>query len=146
MISRLLAALAALAAPAAALADPCVAPLPKAGTAFSGQVRYVGDGDSLCVGPTADPRTWVEVRLADFYAPELKEPQGRRAKAALSELAMGRRLDCRSGKRSYDRVVARCRLDGADVGDLLRRRGVPEGGRGKAAAGLSEAERELRRR
>src|SRR5690606_28948058 len=123
---RLLAApalAAALALPAAALADPCVAPLPKAGTEFSGPVRYVGDGDSLCVGPTADPRTWVEVRLADFYAPELSTAEGRRAKAGLARLAMGRKVACTSGKRSYDRVVATCRLDGTAIGDLLRRRG-----------------------
>lgn len=130
MSLRILCFVGALASPAVAFADPCTAPLPKAGTEFSGPVRYVGDGDSLCVGATADPRTWVEVRLADFYAPELKAPQGRRAKAALSQLALGRRLDCKSGKRSYDRVVANCRLRGAAVGDLLRKRGVPEGGRG----------------
>lgn len=54
-----------------AYADPCKAPLPaQAGVQFSGTVRYVGDGDSLCVGRTADPNTWIEVRLADFNAPE----------------------------------------------------------------------------
>ena len=38
-------------ATASALADPCEAPLPRrAGETFSGAVRYVGDGDSLCIG------------------------------------------------------------------------------------------------
>lgn len=38
-----------------ARADPCEAPLPtEAGAVFSGEVRYVGDGDSLCVGSTGD--------------------------------------------------------------------------------------------
>lgn len=36
-----------LTASQSALADPCTAPLPSRGTDFSGQVRYVGDGDSL---------------------------------------------------------------------------------------------------
>jgi len=53
-------------AAAAARADPCEAPLPRFGESFVGVVRYVGDGDSLCVGPTLDPTSWIEVRLADF--------------------------------------------------------------------------------
>lgn len=111
-----------------ALADPCEAPLPKPGQAFAGPVRYVGDGDSLCVdGPTG----LVEVRIADFYAPELHAPGGRQAKAALERIAMGRRVECRAGKRSYDRVVARCTLAGISLGDRMRRAGVQEGGRGR---------------
>lgn len=65
---------------APAQADPCEGPLPSAaGQKFEGLVRYVGDGDSLCVGQAADPGTWIEVRLADFDAPELHAPEGRRA-------------------------------------------------------------------
>lgn len=117
--------------PALAHADPCVAPLPAPGASFSGPVRYVGDGDSLCVGLSANPTSWIEVRLADFYAPELHANGGAQAKAALEALTRGRSLACRAGRRSYDRVVARCTLDGASVGDLMRRRGVAEGGRGR---------------
>ncbi len=120
----------ALAVPHLARADPCTAALPPAGTVFSGAVRYVGDGDSLCVGPSADPATWIEVRLSDFYAPELAAPGGHEAKKALSDLAEGKMVRCRAGKRSYDRVVAHCSLNGADLGDQLRRRGVIEGGNG----------------
>ena len=43
----------AWAAPASA--DPCAGALPSKGTAFSGVVRYVGDGDGLCVGPAGRP-------------------------------------------------------------------------------------------
>jgi endonuclease YncB( thermonuclease family) len=114
-----------------ALADPCEAPLPRQGASFAGVVRYVGDGDSLCVGPGEDPRTWIEVRLADFYAPELQEPGGREAKAALSRIALGKRAVCVAGRRSYDRVVAACTFDRRPVGDLMRRAGVREGGRGR---------------
>lgn len=134
-MKRLLLALPLLLLPTAALADPCEGRLPsRAGETFSGPVRYIGDGDSLCVGPTADPATWIEVRLSDFDAPELNRPGGRDARDRLSRLVRGRRLDCtavrgRSGRVIvYDRVIAACRLGGRGVGDLLRASGGREGG------------------
>ncbi len=114
-----------------ALADPCEGKLPAPGTRFSGVVRYVGDGDSLCVGPARQPERWIEIRLADFSAPELNEPGGRDARRALEELTRGRTLLCRAGKRSYDRVIAHCTLGGVALGDRLRAAGVAEGGRGR---------------
>jgi micrococcal nuclease len=99
--------------------------------AFSGPVVYVGDGDSLCVALGPSPAEWVEVRLADFYAPELHEAGGSEAKASLGRLVEGKSVDCIAAHRSYDRVVAICRLRGRSVGDLLRAAGVKEGGRGK---------------
>jgi micrococcal nuclease len=127
----------ALATPA--LADPCKAvpdagPLPgylSSGAEFSGPVTYVGDGDSLCVGVRAGPAGWVEVRLADFYAPEMSEAGGAEAKAVLQRLTQGRRITCVAERRSYDRVVARCLLNGLPLGDRLRAAGIPEGGRGR---------------
>jgi endonuclease YncB( thermonuclease family) len=132
--------LAALAAAAPALADPCKAisdkgPMPPhlaSGRSFSGTVVYVGDGDSLCVA--TGPRRgadWVEVRVADFYAPELSAPGGREAKAALERIAMGRPAACRAQKRSYDRVVARCSIGGRSIADHMRAAGVREGGHGR---------------
>jgi len=119
-----------------AAADPCAAPLStRAGEPFSGVVRYVGDGDSLCVGATADPRTWIEVRLADFDGPELHAAGGAAAKARLRRLALGRPLICvavsgRRGRvRAYDRVIARCKRRGRSLGQLLRRHGGQVGGR-----------------
>lgn len=103
----------------------------RRGATFSGPVVYVGDGDSLCVGLGPRPDRWVEVRLADVYAPELRAPQGARAKAILETLTRGRRLDCVAQHRSYDRVVATCRLDGRLLSDRLRAAGAPEGGRGR---------------
>lgn len=114
-----------------ALADPCTAPLPSPGTSFSGTVRYVGDGDSICVGSSGNVSTWIEVRVADFYAPELHTPDGPKAKAALKRIAMGRSASCIAGRRSYDRVVAQCTIGGASIGELMRRAGVAEGGRGR---------------
>lgn len=122
-------------APAIARADPCEGRLPaRAGETFSGVVRYVGDGDSLCLGPSTDPSTWIEVRLSDFNAPELHSPTGRADRDRLSGLVRGRVLACvavrgRNGRVIvYDRVIAACRLNGRGVGDLLRQAGGREGG------------------
>ena len=123
-------------APAAARADPCEGSLPTiAGRTFSGPVRYVGDGDSLCVGRSANPKSWIEVRLADFDAPELNDAGGARAKALLKRVTRGRELLCRATRgRSgrvvvYDRVIAACTLGGRRLDDLLRAAGGIEGGR-----------------
>lgn len=118
-----------------AAADPCEAPLPPAGASFIGPVVYVGDGDSLCVasqrGREGYPSTWVEVRLSDFYAPELHAPGGKVAKWTLARLVRKRVVQCTAGRRSYDRVVARCSLRGRSVADLMRQAGVVEGGNGR---------------
>lgn len=114
-----------------ALADPCTAPLPAPGTNFSGQVRYVGDGDSLCVGRSSDPSTWIEVRIADFYAPELHSSGGPEAKAALERISMGQTAQCKAGRRSYDRVVAQCYVRDNSIGNLMKKAGIQEGGRGR---------------
>ncbi|WP_311028623.1 thermonuclease family protein [Mesorhizobium koreense] len=120
---------------ASAHADPCEAPLPsQAGVRFSGVVQYVGDGDSLCVGATADPKEWIEVRLADFDAPELHQPGGAAAKTALERIALQHVVICTTERGrgghviSYDRVIARCQIGTDSIGDLLRHAGVAEGG------------------
>jgi endonuclease YncB( thermonuclease family) len=112
------------------LADPCEAPLPRQGERFSGVVRYIGDGDGLCVGPADRPDRWIEIRLADFYAPELHERGGAEAKQRLAQLTLGKTIACRAGRRSYDRVIAACTLGRRPLGQLLRDRGGVEGGRG----------------
>jgi micrococcal nuclease len=122
-----------------ALADPCKAipdkgPMPahlKPGSTFSGPVTYVGDGDSLCVAVGPSQADWVEVRVSDFYAPELHEPGGQEAKAALERIARGREVECVARHRSYDRVVAVCTLQGSSLGDRMRAAGVVTGGRGR---------------
>lgn len=122
-----------------ALADPCKAipdrgPLPaelRRGSTVEGRVTYVGDGDGLCVARGLLPSQWVEIRLADFYAPELREPGGREAKRALERIAFGKHVSCTIEKQSYDRAVARCTLNGVAIGRLLRQDGVKEGGRGR---------------
>jgi len=116
-----------------ALADPCEAPLPMPGAAFSGPVSYIVDGDGVCVG---NYQGGVEVRLGDFDAPELSKLGGAGAKEALRQIALGRTVVCtpcegaRNPNRciSHDRVIATCRLNGKRLGDLMREAGIPEGG------------------
>jgi micrococcal nuclease len=128
-----------LTAAATAQADPCKAipdkgPLPEylySGATFAGPVVYVGDGDSLCVARGSSPEAWIEVRLAGFYAPELSEPGGPEAKAALERIAKGRQAVCVAERRTYDRIAAECRVGGRDIGDLMRAAGVAEGGNGR---------------
>ncbi len=75
------------------------------------------------------------MRFADFDAPELNSPTGRADRDRLVRIAQGRRLECeavlvRNGRVVvYDRVIARCRLNGLGLGDLLRAAGGREGGR-----------------
>ncbi len=115
-------------------ADPCVARLPdRAGKSFSGQVRYVVDGDGLYIGRASDTANWIEVRLADFDASELNANGGQRAKALLTRVTSGRWCARRSGGGSgrvvvYDRVIAVCTRDGRRLGDLLRKAGSVCGG------------------
>lgn len=131
--------LAFLALTSPAWADPCEAvpehgPTPSylsPGSTFSGPVPYIGDGDSMCVAVGPTPREWVEVRLADFYAPELNDPGGREAKAALQRIVRGQEATCTAEGRSYDRVVAYCSVAGVSVGERMRRAGIAEGGRGR---------------
>lgn len=126
-----------------ASADPCRA-IPDDGTmpgylrpgfTFSGQVVRILDGDSLCVehGP-GGPTNWVEVRLADFYAPEASAAGGMAAKSALEGIALGKDVVCLAGARTYDRVAARCTISGTSIGALMRRAGVREGGNGTQSA------------
>lgn len=129
----------AVLAPATALADPCKAipdkgPMPtylSPGQTFSGPVVYVGDGDSLCVGVGEGVESWVEVRVSDFYAPELRGPGGEQAKAALEKIALGKQAACVADHQSYDRVVALCRIGGVSIGDRMRSAGIEEGGNGR---------------
>jgi micrococcal nuclease len=128
--------LAALAFASPALADPCEAidakgHFPtwlKPGQPFTGLVRYVGDGDSICVGASEDPARWIEVRVEEFNAPELRQPGGHDAKKMMASIALGRTVRCVGWRTNHDRLVATCLLDGVSLGDRMRRAGIAEGG------------------
>ncbi|HVI30587.1 thermonuclease family protein [Phenylobacterium sp.] len=138
----LTAALLALGVATSAAADPCTAvpetgPTPAhltPGKRFGGPVAYVGDGDSFCVATGATNASWVEVRIADFNAPELSDPGGAAARDALEQLVRYKRASCVAGNRTHDRIAARCTVAGQSVADLLRAAGVREGGNGRRPA------------
>ena len=125
--TSILIALLLLSGASQAMADPCEAPLPPKGEKFSGEVTYIVDGDGFCVGKD---RGGIEVRVADFNACELSEPGGEAAKLNLRKIVFGKVVECVAGKRSYDRTIAVCAVEGQKVGDVLRRAGTCEGGRG----------------
>lgn len=108
----------------------------KPGAHFAGPVAYVADGDSLCVAVGEGPASWVEVRLADYSAPEITDltrkpwPAGVAARAELESIAKGKTVQCIAGERSYDRVRAVCTLAGTSLGDRMRAAGMAEGGWG----------------
>lgn len=92
------------------------------------------------------PANWIEVRLADFYGPELAELGRREAKATLARITLGTHADCVAGKRSYDRVVALCRIGRASVGDSMKADGVEEGGNGRLSGRFGAISKYLRYR
>ncbi|MCR5875690.1 excalibur calcium-binding domain-containing protein [Phenylobacterium sp. J426] len=140
--SLTLGVLATLAVAGAAHADQCKAipdngPMPAylaPGSTFRGAVKVVIDGDSMCVARGAGPENLVEVRLADFHAPEFSQPGGPAAQKKLAALVLGREVVCKAGSRTHDRVAAQCTLNGRAIGSLMRQAGVTEGGNGTRRA------------
>lgn len=90
---------------------------------FAGVVTYVTDGDSLWIRPLAGGEP-VEVRLQGIDAPEICQAHGREARAALAALALHRQVTVRPRARDrYERVLARVRLGGQDLGAWMVERG-----------------------
>lgn len=112
-------------------AGPAAQPAAPTSAILTARVTRIVDGDGLVL------KSGEEIRLGDFNAPERGQPGGSEAKAALSDIAYGETVDCtpcegarRAGQcTSYDRIIATCRLNGRRLGDLMRARGVREGGR-----------------
>ena len=95
-------ALCLLAAPA--LAGP---------STIEGAVTHVRDGDTIEIGETA-------VRLSGLHAPEMDGAGGREARAFMVELVSGKQVRCDlTGRKSYDREIGTCALDGRDIAGLL---------------------------
>lgn len=77
----------------------------------------VRDGDTLVVGGTP-------VRLQGLHCPELSEAGGAQAGAVLGRMVASQEVSCTlNGKRTYDRLVGRCYVDGTDVAAALIRGG-----------------------
>jgi micrococcal nuclease len=83
-----------------------------------GMVVAVTDGDTLTLRlPDGKP---VTVRLRDIDAPEICQPWGTEAKAALAELALNKlAVLTPSARDSYGRVVGRITVEDLDVGRHL---------------------------
>lgn len=99
----LTAALAAL----ALLCTPALAQKKRAEPApVSGVVTRIVDGDTLWVAPAGQPP--FAVRLRDIDAPEICQPHGPEARAALEEYALGQAVTMRIFARdTHGRAVAR---------------------------------------
>lgn len=108
--------------------DPAQAPQ-VAGDGFSGPITVM-DGDSIRVGA-------IETRLHGIDAPEFDQtcedaagvvwPCGRQIRAALRDLYQGRTAICtRVTIDRFGRSVAKCRVDGEDLGHIIVANGWAE--------------------
>lgn len=81
--------------------------------ALRGPVERVRDGDTIELEGRA-------IRLQGVAAPELHDPLGEEARAALRDLVLGRTVACvPDGTRTRGRIVALCTVDGRDLGAAL---------------------------
>ena len=100
---------------------------PGASIALAAEVKgtasRVVDGDTLWI---CSHSACTKVRLCGINAPELGDPGGEEAKAALQSLVSSRVVTCvqvgggtpcdgRSRPTSYDRIVAQCLVDQSDL-------------------------------
>lgn len=76
------------------------------------------DGDTLDI----DGRRY---RLWGIDAPELSERHGRQSKDLLIQVVRDKRVECIDmGTRTHGRTVALCRVNGADIAQILVRAGA----------------------
>jgi hypothetical protein len=68
--------------------------------------------------------TWIEVRVADFYAPELHASGGPHAKATMERLARARTAQCAAGKQTLG--VLECEVCAFNFSARYGSRGVIE--------------------
>ncbi|WP_299483257.1 hypothetical protein [uncultured Paracoccus sp.] len=84
------------------------------GAVLMDRVTRVRDGDSIVVG-------LIPIRIANLDCAESGTSAGERATSRAKELIAGQILTCRlEGRRSYDREVGICTLEGGmDFGEVL---------------------------
>jgi len=99
---------------------------------FSGSVDKVADGDTFWV---CDATACHKIRLCGADAPEKGESGYQRSAEALRRLVEGKIVRCiqvgngtpcdgRSKPTNYDRIVAQCFVDGADIAASMVEQGV----------------------
>ena len=81
-----------------------------------GKIEYVHDGDTIHIRHRG---RIVRIRLWGVDARELSTPAGRKARDWAVRQWEGRKAVCEPLGRSYRRVVARCHVDGVDIGQRL---------------------------
>ena len=98
----------------------CV-PAPDPTTAgLAGPVTHVRDGDTIEV-------RGVPVRLSTLDCAESGTAAGERATRAMRALTRGKVAACSlEGRRSYDREIGDCAIDGVDLGASMIRGGYCE--------------------
>ncbi len=90
---------------------------------ITAHVVGVHDGDSITVLTPAKEQ--IKVRLEGIDAPELKQPYGRAAKAAMSDMVFNKDVTLNViGTDRYGRTLARVIVDGLDVNLELVKRGL----------------------
>lgn len=125
--------------------------LPAQAETISGRVARVYDGDTFTIDghPT-------RVRLWGIDAPERKQtcqdarsrpyPCGERARQALESAALGRRVVCAVQDHDrHRRPVARCSVQGADLGGFMVEAGYATDYRAFSGGAYARAERAARR-
>ncbi|MES9902176.1 MAG: thermonuclease family protein [Sedimenticola sp.] len=81
---------------------------------YPAKVIGVTDGDTVKV--LVDGKKQVKIRLAEIDTPEKRQPWGKRAKQALSELVFGKVVDVRPvTKDRYGRTVAHLFLNSDNI-------------------------------
>lgn len=99
------------------LADDLALRRPAEARSIVGQARVI-DGDTIEIDGT-------RIRLFGIDAPELDQrcddrPAGRTAKAILDNFIGRRAVTCaRTGTDRYGRVIAKCEVDGQDLGETM---------------------------
>jgi endonuclease YncB( thermonuclease family) len=104
---------------------------PKSNTHLQGKVIAVHDGDTLTLWTSTQEK--VVIRIWGIDAPELKQvceqnnrpvPCGPMAQKALSQMALGQGATCYGFTNHYERVVAKCDINGVDVAAQMVRTGM----------------------
>ena len=89
---------------------------------MQGSVIAVTEGDTLILMAN---RERIMVHLAGIDAPEPGQPHSVPSRESLSALALGKALRCAEySKDRFGRAVARCSIDGLDLGEEQVRRGM----------------------
>jgi endonuclease YncB( thermonuclease family) len=90
---------------------------------FTGRVVGVHDGDTITV--LTSESVQIKIRLEGIDAPELEQPYGQKAKAALSKIAFGKKVAIIDhGKDRYKRTLGRIICGKTDVNLEMVHRGI----------------------